>query len=333
MILVTGGTGLIGSHLLYELTKRGHNVKALKRETSNISKTLQVFRYYGENVDELFSRIEWVNGDILDPFALQEIISEGDEVYHAAALVSFTPGLKRRIFANNIAGTANIVNACLVKKAKKLCHVSSVAAMGTPNDGSPVDETLIWSPSKKHSSYSISKFHSEMEVWRGIEEGLKAVIVNPSVVLGAGHWDSGSSAIFPKIYKGLQYYTPGTAGYVDVRDVVNIMIRLMESDISGERFLLNAENIPFKKLFQSIAGNFQKRIPSVEIKPWMATVAWIVDKFTSLIIRKDPELSRELISAGFSKMNYANRKIISALRYDFIPVEESLKHICSLYNN
>ncbi len=183
MIVVTGGTGLVGSHLLYELTSRGFQVKALKRESSNINQTLRIFEYYSENAPALFAKIEWVNGDILDRISLDENINEGDEVYHTAAFVSFVPSLKRKVFNNNIIGTENIVNVCLSKKARKLIHVSSVAALGSSIDKLPVTEDLIWSPSKKHSNYSISKFHSEMEVWRGIEEGLNAVILNPSIIL------------------------------------------------------------------------------------------------------------------------------------------------------
>lgn len=331
MVLVTGGTGLVGSHLLYELTSRDSYVRALKRKTSNINQVRTIFKYYTNNADELFSKIEWVEGDILDPVSLDDAMNEGDMVYHAAAMVSFVPAMKRKIFQNNITGTANVVNTCLNKKIAKLCHVSSVATLGSSEDNSPVTENLIWSPSKKHSNYSISKFHSEMEVWRGIEEGLNAVIVNPSIILGPGNWASGSSALFSEIYKGLKFYTPGITGYVDVRDVVKSMIQLMESDLTAERFILNSENATFEKVFKSIGKTFNKVETFYELKRWMTNLAWRVEKVKSIFSDVDPKITRETVASGFMKSNYSNEKIMRQFNYSFIPIEQSITEICKIF--
>ncbi len=191
MIVVTGGTGLVGSHLLYELVLKGERIKALKRNSSNTGNTLRTFHYYSKDADKLFSLIDWVEGDILDLVSLEEAFEGASMVYHTAAFVSFVPSRKKKILNNNIQGTANVVNACLTKKVGKLCHVSSVSALGHAIDGLQTDEEMIWSPSKHRSYYSVSKFHSEMEVWRGIEEGLNSVIVNPSFILVSwklGQW-------------------------------------------------------------------------------------------------------------------------------------------------
>jgi nucleoside-diphosphate-sugar epimerase len=324
MIVVTGGTGLVGSHLLYELTSKGIRVKALKRNTSNIENVLRTFGYYSENANKLFSLIDWAEGDILDLVSLEEAFEGASKVYHTAAFVSFVPSSKRKILKNNIQGTANVVNACLTKKVGKLCHVSSVAALGNAVDGLPTNEEMIWSPSKQRSYYSVSKFHSEMEVWRGIEEGLSAIIVNPSLILGPGNWDNGSSALFKTIYNGLKFYPPGITGFVDVRDVAKAMVQLMDSSISGERFILNSEDWKFEKVFQHIAKEFGKPIPSIEVKRWMGSLAWRAEWLRYLITGKEPQITCETVASGFNKSGFSNEKIKQSLGFQFIPIAQSI---------
>ena len=331
MIVVTGGTGLVGSHLLYELTLGGNKVRALRRESSDIGFVLQIFKYYTVDAEILFNQIEWIEGDIQDPVSLDDAINEGDVVYHAAALVSFAPGKKREIFKNNISGTANIVNTCLKKKVVKLCYVSSVAALGSSEDGLPVTENLIWSPSKKHSNYSISKFHSEMEVWRGAEEGLNVVIVNPSIILGPGNWASGSSALFYKIYKGLKFYTPGVTGYVDVRDLVKVMVQLMKSNISSERFILNAENCSFEQIFKNISRELKKPAPKYKLKKWLGAFAWRFEYIRSKMLSKQPLITKETMNAAFNNSFYSSNKVKEKLNFSFIPIEQSIKDICKIF--
>jgi dihydroflavonol-4-reductase len=331
MIAVTGGTGLIGSHLLFDLTSKGYKVRAMKRPASDVNKIMKTFSYYTDKPETLFEMINWVEGDILDLVSLEEFFEDVDTVYHAAAFVSFNPANKKNLFRNNIYGTANVVNACLAKGVSKLCHVSSVAALGHSTEGFEADENLIWSPEKHRSYYSISKFHSEMEVWRGIEEGLPAVIVNPSLVLGPGSWYHGSSSIFSTLYKGLRFYPPGTTGFVDVRDVTKAMIMLMESNISGERYILNSENCSFKTVFQQISSEFKRPIPAVEVKPWMGTLAWQAAWLKGMITGKHSEISRETIASGFSKVFYSNDKIKKLLDFSFIPIEKSIRDTASIF--
>jgi nucleoside-diphosphate-sugar epimerase len=324
MIVVTGGTGLVGSHLLFELASKGNRIKALKRSASNTENVLRTFRYYSENAEELFALIDWVDGDILDLVSLEDAFEGASKVYHTAAFVSFVPSHRKKILNNNIQGTANVVNACLSKQVGKLCHVSSVAALGHAGDGLAADENIIWSPSKQRSYYSVSKFHSEMEVWRGIEEGLDAVIVNPSFILGPGNWDNGSTSLFKTIFKGLKFYPPGITGFVDVRDVAKAMVQLMDSDISGERFILNSEDWKFEKIFHHIANAFGKPIPKVEVKHWMASIAWRAEWLKCSITRKGPQITRETVASGFNKSGFSSEKIKQRLGFHFIPVAQSI---------
>jgi dihydroflavonol-4-reductase len=311
MILVTGGTGLVGSHLLYSLLQTEQNVRVLIRPNSNRQNILNTFSYYSPTPNELYNKIEWCEGDIMDLVSLEEAMEGVDYVYHTAATVSFNPSHRKQMLQNNIQGTANVVNAALTKRIKKLCHVSSIAAIGSPVGDECSTEDLIWSPSKNKSAYSISKFHSEMEVWRGIEEGLQAVIVNPSVILGPGDWDRSSAALFSTIAKGLKFYTPGSTGYVDVRDVAKAMINLMNSDISGERFILNAENCTFKSVFQNIAKTLNVTVPSVEAKKWMAALAWRLVILQYYLFGKEPKITKETVQSGYKTNCYSSDKSIS----------------------
>ena len=203
--------------------------------------------------------------------------------------------------------------------------MSSVAAIGHSAEGIISDESMIWTPSKSHSAYSISKFHSEMEVWRGIEEGLQAVIVNPSVIIGPGNWDKSSTALFSSIYKGLKFYPSGSTGFVDVRDVAKAMLMLMESDISGERFILNASEMKYKDVFQIIASSLNKSAPNIAVKRSLAEIGWRTEWLKSFILRTNPQITRETVASGFNNSAFSNKKIVEKLDFKFIPVEQSIR--------
>ncbi len=331
MIVVTGGTGLVGSHLLYELTSKGNQVKALKRISSDTTSVLKVFSYYSDKAEELFKLIDWVEGDILDFVSLEEAFEGAKKVYNIASYVSFNTWDRKKIINTNIYGTSNVVNACLNKNIQKICHVSSISALGSSYDGLPVTEEAIWSPSKRRSYYSISKFRSEMEVWRGIEEGLNAVIVNPSVILGPGFWNRESSQLLKVIHSGLKYYPPGITGYVDVRDVARIMVLLMNSDISAERFILNSENCQYKTIFKQIAKSLSVNEPKIELKRSVANWAWKLEWIKSLILRKQPQITRETVSIGFKQLLYSSNKIKQKLGIEFMSIEKSIDDTVKLF--
>ncbi len=330
-ILVTGSTGLVGAHLLYYLTSQGNQVKALVRSKSGVSKVRKVFEFYTQVADILISKIEWVEGDIEDYYSLLDITKDIKYVYHTAAIVSLSPFDREEIFKTNIKGTANVVNACIENKISKLCYVSSVAALGRTDDGSFVTEQTHWRPSKNASAYSISKFNAETEVWRAVEEGLSAVIVNPSVILGPGDWSRGSSSMIASIYDGLKYYTAGTTGYVDVRDVCKIMIHLMNSNINGERFLLNSENYLFKDAFIKMTQALGLKRTLTQVKPWMLQVAWRWEYLKYYLFRISPRITKSVVRSGKNRTLYSNKKISDTLCYHFIPVEESIKHLADCF--
>ncbi len=329
MIFVTGSTGLIGSHLLYELLSRGKKVRALKRNSSNTDQVFKIFSYYNNNPEELFSQIEWVNGDVLDYFSLEKLIAGAEEVYHCAAIISFKKGDSRKMISNNVEGTANVVNASLENGIKKFCHVSSVSALGPRQNGFATDEQTNWVPSKKITAYSESKFFSEAEIWRGMEEGLDAVIVNPSIVLGPGNWDTGSPKLFKTVWDGLQFFTKGVTGFVDVKDVVKAMILLMQDEnfdrCKNQRFLLNSENWSYQQLFNLIADYLHKPRPSRFASGLMLGFAWRLGILLNTFSKKKIPVTQEIAAAANSLNEYDGSKITRLTGFDYLPVQNSVK--------
>ncbi len=325
MILVTGGTGLVGSYLLYELTRKGHKVRALLRPGKKAYDTSKLFNCISSENEHLIELVEWVEGDVLDPFSIQQAMQGIEYVYHCAALVSFNPRQYKEMIAVNVEGTANVVDACLQNGIKKLCHVSSIASLGQAEKGEFIDENAKWKTSGANSGYAISKYGGEREVWRGIEEGLNAVIVNPSVIIGAGCHHRATNQLFHNIKNFIPFHSTGVNGYVDVRDVANAMILLMESDISGERFVLNSENLTLKDFFIKVADILGKPHPRIAINgPVMTAIAWI-DEMRALITRSKPLLTRENVRSVMSKSYYSAEKFKDVLGYSFIPITESLE--------
>jgi len=331
MILVTGATGLVGSHLLYQICKTEENIRATKRDRSNLDLVKKVFSYYSNGADKLFNKIEWVDADLLNITELELAFEGITKVYHCAAWVNFNPKHKHKMIRNNVDSTANIVNLCLAYQVQKLCHVSSVAAIGRAGNSTIINEETSWLDGPENSNYAISKYNSELEVWRGVEEGLNAVIVNPSIILGPGEWKRGSSMIFHQVWKGMPFYTTGTNGFVDVRDVANVMIQLMESEVKSERFILCSESIPFRQTFDYIAEALRKKKASIKAGPFLNELGWRLAKIISIFTRKTPMFTKETAQAGNNTSIYENDKIKKVLNFEFKPVKQSCQDFSKLF--
>lgn len=335
MILVTGGTGLVGAHLLYELTRSGQKVKALRRVESNTDWVMKIFSYYTSDPEHLFSQIEWVHGDILDYGSLEEALAGISTIYHCAAKVSFHGDDQDMMLNNNVKGTGNLIDAAIFNGVKRFCHVSSIAALGKTQDGSEINEETYWTPSKRKSGYSLSKFFSEMEVWRGIEEGLDAVIVNPSIIIGPGNWDIGSPKLFQSIWKGLNYYTRGITGFVDVRDVVKAMILLTTNEyfeeLKNQRFILNAGNLSYQELFNQIADALHKPRPRSFASDIKLHIAWRMAKAGSFFTGKPPLITRDAVSGTNQKNHYSGDKIVRTTGFDYRSLDKSISDIAEIF--
>jgi nucleoside-diphosphate-sugar epimerase len=329
MVLVTGGTGLVGAHLLLLLATTGESVRAIYRKKECIEKTKSLFSLMDK--EPLFAKIEWTEGNILEIPSLEIAFENIDFVYHCAGVISFDPNDENLLRKTNIEGTANIVNFCIAKNIKKLCHVSSVAALGNLKEYETViTEETEWNPEEWHSDYAISKYGAEIEIWRGQQEGLEVVVVNPGVILGAGFWNQGSGKFFTAVQKGFPFYTLGTSGYISVFDVVKSMYQLMKSPIHGERFILISENLTFKEVIYSISENLNSLKPNWELKPWMTTIGWRIDWLLSTIFRSKRRLSKYSANSLHSEDFISNDKIKNALNFKFQSIDSVIAEVVSL---
>ncbi|MFD2598198.1 NAD-dependent epimerase/dehydratase family protein [Sphingobacterium corticis] len=321
MILVTGGTGFLGSVLIKQLTDAGHSVIAIKREQSLIPEALRSS-----------SLVQWLDADLNDYFALEEVFAGITQVFHCAAKISSQPSDAKAVFKVNREGTANIVNLCLENNAR-LVHVSSIAALGPNKNGQPLNEEAKWETTRRTSVYSRAKHDGEMEVWRGVVEGLDAVIVNPSIIMGVGLGTGkvAANAIFDTVLKGLSVYPQGSVGIVDVEDVASMMMQLMDADVHGERFILNSENVSSKKLLVSISELMGKSAPRIEAGRTLLSIAWRLAKVKTWFSGRPSALTKDAARAASEMLQYDNSKILQLTGHQFRPVAETLKNVYQAY--
>jgi dihydroflavonol-4-reductase len=318
MILVTGGTGLVGMHLLYQLTESGDAVRALLRPGSDTSAVERYFLHLDPDIERYY-QVEWEPGDVTDIPSLIEQFEGITQVYHAAAVVSFHAKDRERMFKVNVEGTANMVNVALESGVEKFCHISSVAAIGREGK-TTVSEKTEWKDNPENSSYSESKYAAEKEVWRGIEEGLNAVIVNPGVILGIGDFSRSSAELFPRLHKGLPYFPGGSNGFVGADDVALICRKLMYSSISAERFILVAEHLTFETLFQRISGSMGLDAPKEKASKWALMTLWWGARFLEILTGKRAFISKESIRNASKDYRYDATKVKKELEVEFEPI-------------
>jgi len=333
MILVTGGTGLVGSHLLYKLVSEGKKVRAIYRRPHKLESVKKVFSYYSETFETLYNKIEWVSADLNDIPALELAFKDVTYVYHCAAFISFEPDKYYLLRKINIHGTANIVNLCISNKVKKLCYVSSVAAIANPHNPEDIStEETPWNPEEDHSVYAITKYGAEIEVWRGTQEGVDAVIVNPGVILGPGHWKSGGSgSLINFVYKGLKYYTKGVSAYVDIWDVVEVMTQLMDSNIKNKRFILTSEHLSFDVFQTKVSKALNVQPAKKEASKLMLEIAWRLDWLNNKLRSKRRKLSKQMAKTVRSKRLYDTSKIKNALNFEFTPIDDSIANVTGFF--
>ena len=332
MNLVTGGTGLVGSHLIYNLLLRGEKVRATKRTGSNIADTELAFSFYTHDTAPLMGQIEWVDVDMENPDEVDEVCQGVTTIYHCAAQVSFKPQDARYLRAINPLITANLVNAALAHNVKYFAHVSSVAALGRVKDQSKmITEKTEWKDSDENSNYALSKFGAELEVWRGIEEGLKAGIVNPGIIIGPGNWHHSSNKFFERFSKPFKYYSAGASGFVDVRDVVQALLTLSDKQIEAQRFILVGQNLPYRVLFDAIAKAFGNPPPQKPANKFVVQLLWRTEYMRSLVFGTEPLITKETARSAINNWKYDNSKAREILGITFHDVIGSIKEYVPFY--
>ena len=320
LILVTGGTGFLGSYLVRLLVQKGYKVRALRRTSSPM-----------DLVRDVADKVEWAEADVTDIVALEDALRGVTHIMHCAAISSFHPRDAQRLQNINVDGTANVVNLALDFGIQKFIHVSSIAALGRAKERPQLDEASKWVQSKGNSRYAVSKYLSEQEVWRAHAEGLPVAIVNPSVILGGGFWDAGSPRFFTQIDNALKFWPSGRGGFVDVRDVAQFMVRLLESDISGERYILNAQNASFRELFGLIADALGTKPPPIKVTPLLAEVAWRVEWLKEKLLGAEPVVTKESARSSVSSFYYDNKKSLTVPGFQYRPLEQTIRETAALY--
>jgi dihydroflavonol-4-reductase len=322
MVFVTGGTGFLGAYILKNLVEKNIPVRAINRSAN--------FPFFIPK--DILDKVEWVEADVLDITSLKETMAGANSVIHAAAIVSFSPKERNKMYKVNIEGTENVVNAALESNIERLIHVSSVAALGRSPKAGTTDENKKWEKNKSTSHYSITKHNAEMHVWRGFAEGLKGAVVNPSTILGYGNWNQSSCAIFKNVYKTFPWFTKGVNGFVGVEDVSELITRLLFSDINEQRFIINAENWTFQQLFNTIADNFHKKRPDKEAGKLLGSIAWRLEKLRSAFNSEPPLLTKETYRISHSQTSFDNSSLLNVFTdFQYTPLETVIQLACKKY--
>ena len=330
MVLVTGGTGLVGTHLLFDLLQKGFPVRAIHRKESDLKRVEKVFGYYSENARSLFNKIDWVEADINDVPALESAFEDIEYVYHTAALISFDPRNYEKLLKINAEGTANIVNLCVANQVKKLCYASTIGTIGKSINDAPATEENEWND-QNVNVYALSKYEAEIEVWRGSQEGLPVVMVNPGVIIGPGFWNSGSGALFTTANKGYNFYPPGGTGFVTVHDVIRIMTSLMDSKIENERFIAVAKNLSFQEILIRLTKELGKSAPKKRLKYWQLEIGRIVDLLLSTLSGRSRKITRNAIHSMKHRDLYENKKTQEFLGFEFESLDPTIVFTCRYF--
>ncbi len=321
---------MLGSYVLWVLCKEGLQVKASKRAGSSLEFVKKFF--VNRDSESLFYEIEWVDTDLFSLDKITEDLKDVNQVYHCAAMISASPSKREAMIWNNSKISENVVNACLNAKVQKLCFVSSIAALGEDTRNGYITEDSLWKESKDNSSYSVSKYLSEMEAWRGINEGLKTVIVNPSVILGVGDWEKGSPNLIKLLDDGLKYYSEGQSGFVYAMDVARIMFLLMQDEkFENQNYLLNSENLAYREVFAYIAKKLNVKEPNKYATPFLTALAWRMEWLRSKLNGKDPLITKESARTAHKKRAYSSDKLLNELEFKFTPIQKALDTICEAY--
>lgn len=331
MILVTGATGLVGSHLLYELCRNNKKVRALYRNKSRIEKVKHVFDYYSEDSLELFSQIEWHAADLLQKNDLKRALKNCNQIYHCAAIVSFNPQKREETVQLNLQMTKNIVDAAIENSVFDFCHVSSIATLGRLGLDDMVDETVLFNHADSHSAYSIGKFKAEEYVLAAQERGLRSLIVKPSVIIGPGWWEEGSGKFFSQVYKSMPFYTGGKTAFVDVRDVAQAMVTLMINNNRNDSFIISSENMTYRDFFLKIALSLNKKPPHVKIPTFVSEMVWPIAELVAYVSGKEPILNRYTARTSQKSNQFSGKKLEKTLNFKYREIDTSILEFGALF--
>ena len=319
--MVTGASGLVGSHLVRHLVERGYTrVSALVRKGSDL-----------RLLKPVLPQIELVYGDLLDVPDLEDALRGREWVFHCAAMISHHPKLRQQMERVNVEGTANVVNIALDYGVARFVHVSSTAALGRRKNLRSINERTEWEPSSWNSHYAKAKYRAELEVWRGVAEGLPALIANPSVVIGPGHWDRGAQKWFTNARRGMKFYPPGANGFVGANDLARFLLLLAQDERSGERYVVSAENRAYRDIFNEISDALNVARPSLAVTPIIKSAAWRWEWFKSTLTAGLPLVTRETANNSMRKFWYENTRSVEEFNFAYTPINDVIRETAQAF--
>lgn len=329
--LVTGASGILGSYVVAELVKQGETVVACRQAKSSLLPIEKVFALKFEDWEEQFKKVEWRELDLTSLLSIETALQGIDTVYHCAGFVSFAASDRSKLFQINEQGTANLVNACLALPGIQFCHVSSIGTLNNSEHIGPLNESVFWKSTGKEGYYAISKYNAEREVWRGMEEGLNAVIVNPGVILAPAFWQQSSLELIHKAYKGNRFFTAGQTAYVMADDVAAVMIQLVKQKVFGKRFLVFENNYTYRAVFEALRKGFHYKGRLIEVSESVLKVVAFIERFFSFFIGRDAVLSPSVMRAAFNQQLYSRENLDNTLKHEFIPLLSGISNLCEIY--
>lgn len=336
-VLVTGGSGFVGTYVLYELLKAGFSVSATRRESSDLTVSKKVFQHLNEmeksSVD--FEQINWELCDLLDPNAVSQVVSQHHRVIHTAASVSFQPREREAILQNNIDGTAHVVDACLEHKIAQLVHLSSVGGLPNPDKKEELDESFLDSTFFRfETTYGESKYRSEMEVWRGLGEGLTVTVLNPGIILGAWRFVNSSTQMFRSMFNGLPFYSNGLTGFVDVRDVARSAVRSLNHDLAkGSRFILVGDNLSYRDFLWKVSDALGVKRPKMAAGKKMSYLVGFVAEMWARLTSSKAFITREIAQSANRRTRFNNKKARQTFEFSFEPIDETIQWTAQFFLN
>ena len=307
---------MLGAYFAQALLAEGHQVRILHRRNGPPT-----------HLGDWAARVEWIEADLLDVTAVNQALLGCQAVVHTAGMVSFNPRHNAQMWEANVTATELLVDLAMDHPITRFVHLSSVAALGKGKPGEVLDEKSPWEESLAGSAYGRSKHYGERAVWRGIAEGLPAVILNPSVVLAPGPEVRSSLQLFHYVHRGVPFYTPGELNYVDIRDLTTLLLAALTEPWEGHRFIVSADRVSYQDFFCAVAAAMEKKAPKYQLPLWLLQSLAPLEKGRTRLLGGNPLVTPDMVASLKQPTHYNTQKSVTKGGLRYRPLEESISWV------